>query len=86
MEVKTKERCWDDDSIEVVVKYKKNNSKYINDITLVNSYLDNENIRYEKSANKLWTILFNMSMLIKNDKLANKVLDKMLIKAENLHQ
>lgn len=79
-------RLRESENIEVIVKYKKRNSKVISNIALVNSYLNEGNVRYEKRANKFWVLLFNLTMLCGSAKYGNKILDKMLEKAKKYHQ
>lgn len=73
------------DNIEVRVGYKSRNPKFARKIILANSYLEEGNVRYEVNANIFWLLLFNSAMLFKSAKLGNKILDKMLIKAQKLH-
>lgn len=70
------------ENIEIRLQYKKQNAKFISNITMADSYLDNGNVRYETKLNKFNALRFNFYMLINSKEKANNFLDKLFEKAK----
>ena len=65
------------DDVEIRIEYR---SKKVTDIVMVKDYLDSE-AQIEKKVNKVYTFLFNFYVRTKQVDRANRLLDKLLVKA-----
>lgn len=69
------------EDVEVRIEHKGGNAKFAKNITMAKDYLNKSNTKHEESYSKIYTLLFNMHMVLKNESRANKLLDKLLEKA-----